>query len=166
LIYLFLYNSDYKYLSEILRVDLAIFYYLLFLFSYSLVFFFGNISFSHIIILYGSTYKRISEYTNSKFCSQYKTNSVSIYTSQYGNRCQQQLHQRKVQLSSKVSLRSTLVFSAVSSIPYYERMEIKNDLPNKDIVDSIDSSQLLYKNNNNIGNFVSKITNIDPTEIQ
>jgi len=45
-------------------------------------------------------------------------------------------------------------------------MEIKNDLPNKDIVDSIDSSQLLYKNNNNIGNFVSKITNIDPTEIQ
>ena len=65
-----------------------------------------------------------------------------------------------------MSLRSTLVFSAVSSIPYYERMEIKNDLPNKDIVDSIDSSQLLYKNNNNIGNFVSKITNIDPTEIQ
>ena len=39
-------------------------------------------------------------------------------------------------------------------------MEIKNDLPNKDIVDPIDSSQLSYKNNNNMGNFVGKVTDI------
>jgi len=35
---------------------------------------------------------------------------------------------------SKVSSRSASVLSAASSIPYYERMEIKNDLSNEDIV--------------------------------
>ena len=40
-------------------------------------------------------------------------------------------------------------------------MEIKNNLPNEDIVNPIDSSQLLYKNNN-IGNSIGKVTDIGP----
>ena len=41
---------------------------------------------------------------------------------------------------SKVSSRNTLVLLTVSSISYHERMEIKNDPPDEDIVDPIDSS--------------------------
>ena len=67
---------------------------------------------------------------------------------------------------SKASLRSISVLLAISSIPYYERMEIKNDLPNEDIVDPIHSSQLLYKNNDNIGNSIGKVTDISPMKIQ
>ena len=42
-------------------------------------------------------------------------------------------------------------------------MEIKNNLPNEDIVDLIDSFQLLYKDNDNIGN---SITDIGPMRTQ
>ena len=66
--------------------------------------------------------------------------------------------------SSKVSSRNTLVLSVTSSIPYYKRMEIKNDLPNKDIVNLIDNSQLSYKDNDNIGNSISKTTKIGSTK--
>ena len=61
---------------------------------------------------------------------------------------------------SKVSLRSALILSAASSISYHERMEIKNNLPNEDIVDPIDSSQLSYKNNNDMGDSVGQVTDI------
>ena len=67
---------------------------------------------------------------------------------------------------SKASSRSTSVLSAASSIPYHERMEIKNDLPDEDIVDPIDSSQLLYKDNNDMGNSVGKVTDIGPMRTQ
>ena len=66
---------------------------------------------------------------------------------------------------SKTSLRSTSVLSAVFSIPYYKRIEIKNDLSDEDIVDPINSSQLLYKKNNNTGNSVNKTTDINPMRI-
>ena len=39
-------------------------------------------------------------------------------------------------------------------------MEIKNNLPNEDIVNPIDSSQLLYKNNNDMGDSVGQVTDI------
>jgi len=63
-------------------------------------------------------------------------------------------------------LRSASVLSAVSSIPYHERIEIKNNLPNEDIVDPIDSSQLLYKDNDDMGNSVGKVTDIGPMRTQ
>ena len=48
--------------------------------------------------------------------------------------------------SSKVSLRNVSVVSKASSIAYHKRMEIQNELPDKDFVEPIDNSQLLYNN--------------------
>jgi len=64
--------------------------------------------------------------------------------------------------ASNASSRSSLVLSKASSIPYFERMEIKNNLPDKDIVEPIDSSQLLYNDNNDEGNSVSRATDLGP----
>ena len=66
-------------------------------------------------------------------------------------------------LPSKVSSRSTLVTSNASSIPYYEKMEINNDLLDKEVRDPVDSSQLLYKDDNEEGNPVRKAANNGPT---
>jgi len=63
---------------------------------------------------------------------------------------------------SNVSSRGTSVLLKAFSISYYERMEIKNNLPNEDIVNPIDSSQLLYKSNNNTDNSIGKATDIGP----
>ena len=48
--------------------------------------------------------------------------------------------------SSKVSSRNTSVVSKISSITYHERMEIQNELLDKDFIELIDNSQLLYNN--------------------
>ena len=65
---------------------------------------------------------------------------------------------------SNVSFRSSSVLSKASSVPYFKRIEIKNDLPDEDIVEPINSSQLLYNNNNSEGNSVSRVTDLDPKE--
>jgi len=65
---------------------------------------------------------------------------------------------------SNVSLRSSSVLSKASSVPYFKRIEIKNDLPDKDIVEPINSSQLSYNNNNSEGNSVSRVTDLNPKE--
>ena len=46
--------------------------------------------------------------------------------------------------SSKMSSRSTSVVSYASSIPYHLRIEINSNLPDKNTVKIIDSSQLSY----------------------
>ena len=51
------------------------------------------------------------------------------------------------QSPSNISSRSMSLVSRASSKPYYERMMIKNNLPNKEIVESIDRSQLSYSGN-------------------
>jgi len=66
-------------------------------------------------------------------------------------------------LPSKVSLRSTSVTSNTSSIPYYEKMEINNDLLDKEVRDLVDSSKLSYKDDNEEGNPVRKAANNSPT---
>jgi len=48
---------------------------------------------------------------------------------------------------SNVSTRSMSIVSQVSSLLYYERMLINNNLPNKEIMEPIDSSQLSYSGN-------------------
>ena len=60
--------------------------------------------------------------------------------------------------SSKVSLRSASVTFNALSILYHERIEINNNFPNKEFRNSINSSQLLYKDNNKEGNSVSEAT--------
>jgi len=60
--------------------------------------------------------------------------------------------------SSKANSRNSLVSSSTSSIPYHQCMEINNDLPDIEIQDPIDSSQLSYKGNSEVGNSVSKMT--------
>ncbi len=66
--------------------------------------------------------------------------------------------------SSKTSSKSTSVVSDASSIPYYLRMKINNDLPNKITVKPINSSQLSYQDNiKKRSNPVSKIANSGPT---
>ena len=66
-------------------------------------------------------------------------------------------------LPSKVSLRSTSVTSNASSIPYYEKMEINNNLLDKKVRDLVDSSQLSYKDDNEEDNPVRKVANNGPT---
>ena len=64
---------------------------------------------------------------------------------------------------SKMSSRSTSVVSDTSSIPYYLRMEINNDLPGEITVEPIDSSQLSYQDNVEGGsNLVSETANLGP----
>ena len=66
--------------------------------------------------------------------------------------------------SSKASSRNSSVTSNVSSIPYYERMEINNNLPDEDLRDPIDSSQLSYKDDVGEGNSVRKAADNGPTK--
>jgi len=65
---------------------------------------------------------------------------------------------------SNASSRCSLVLLKASFIPYFERMEIKNSLPDEDIVEPINSSQLSYNNNNNKGNSVSRATDLGPKD--
>jgi len=66
--------------------------------------------------------------------------------------------------SSKASLRNSLVISSVSSILYHKRMEINNNLPDEDLIDLIDSFQLLYKDDVRESNLVRKAVNNNPTK--
>jgi len=63
-------------------------------------------------------------------------------------------------ITSSKSSRSTSIVLKASSMPYYKRMEINNDLPDEKFVNSIDSSQLSYKDDNRADNLVRKVTNI------
>jgi len=66
----------------------------------------------------------------------------------------------------KASFRSSSVLSKALSIPYFEKIEIKNDLPSKDIVQPINSSQLSYNDNNSEGKSISRVTELGPKETQ
>jgi len=65
---------------------------------------------------------------------------------------------------SNMSLRSSSVLLKASSVPYFKRMETKNNLPNEDIIELINSSQLSYNNNNSENNSVSRVTDLGPKE--
>jgi len=67
---------------------------------------------------------------------------------------------------SKTSSKSASVTLNVSSIPYYERIEINNDFPDEKVGNPVDSSQLSYKDNDGTGNSVRKTTDIGPTRNQ
>ena len=68
--------------------------------------------------------------------------------------------------SSKVNSRSALVTSIASSVTYHQRMETNNGLPDEEVREPIDSSQLLYKEKNDTGNSVRKTTDTGPTRSQ
>ena len=57
-------------------------------------------------------------------------------------------------LSSKASSRSSSISLSTSSIPYHQHMEINNDLPDTETREPIDSSQLSYAGEVEIGNLV------------
>ena len=61
--------------------------------------------------------------------------------------------------SSKTNLRESLILSNASSAPHYKRMEMNNNLPDEDVQDLIDSSQLFYNRNVEIDEFIRKMTN-------
>ena len=67
---------------------------------------------------------------------------------------------------SNTSSRSISVTSNAFSILYHEKMETNNDLPDKEIRNPIDSSQLLYKDKDKADNSVRKVTNKDSTRNQ
>jgi len=65
--------------------------------------------------------------------------------------------------SSKFSSRESSTHSTASSIPYHERMEIQNNLLNKDDQEPVDSSQLSYAlSNGQVGNLVREATDTSP----
>lgn len=59
---------------------------------------------------------------------------------------------------SKVSSGSTSISSSVSSQSYHERMVFNNNLPNKEVVEPVNSFQLFYKDKSEEINTVSKTT--------
>ena len=63
---------------------------------------------------------------------------------------------------SNVSTRSVSVVSQASSLPYHERMVINNNLPDEDIVEPIDNSQLSYSGDGQGRNCVSVATDPVP----
>ena len=67
-------------------------------------------------------------------------------------------------LSSKTNSRNSLISLSTSSKPYHEYMELNNYLPNIDIWEPINSSQLFYKNNIVDKKPVSKVANSNNTE--
>ena len=60
---------------------------------------------------------------------------------------------------SNVSTRSVSIVSQASSLPYHERMLINNNLPDKEIMEPIDSSQLSYSGDGQGRNCNSITTN-------
>ena len=62
-------------------------------------------------------------------------------------------------LSSKPSSRNLSVSSSTSLRPYYKYIKLNNDLPNINLWEPIDSSQLSYKNNTRNEKLVSKVAN-------
>jgi len=67
-------------------------------------------------------------------------------------------------LSSKTNSRNLLISSGTSSKPYYKHMELNNNLPDIDIWEPINSSQLSYKDNIVDKKPVSKIANSNSIE--
>jgi len=65
---------------------------------------------------------------------------------------------------SNVSTRSASIVSQASSLPYHERMVINNDLPDEDIVEPIDNSQLSYSGDGQGRNCVSVATDPVPPQ--
>ena len=57
---------------------------------------------------------------------------------------------------SKTNSREASVLLNASTTPYHERMEINNNLPDEDVQGPIDSSQLSYNNNVEVGYSVRK----------
>ena len=60
---------------------------------------------------------------------------------------------------SKYSLREFLILLNTSSIPYYRKIEINNELPKEDSTNPVNSSQLSYMKIEKVGNLVSLATN-------
>ena len=67
-------------------------------------------------------------------------------------------------LSSKTNSRNLLISSNTSSKPYHEHIELNNNLPDIDIWEPINSSQLSYKDNIVDEKPVSKTANSNSTE--
>ena len=67
-------------------------------------------------------------------------------------------------LSFKTNSRNLLIFLDISSKPYHEHMELNKNLPNIDIWEPINSSQLSYKDNIVDEKPVSKTANSNSTE--
>jgi len=69
--------------------------------------------------------------------------------------------------SSKMNSREASVLSNASTTPYHERMKINNNLPDEDVWDPINSSQLSYNNNVEVGYSVRKAAdNHSPGDLQ
>jgi len=64
--------------------------------------------------------------------------------------------------SSKMNSRESSILSNASSSPYHEKMERNNNLPDEDVRDPVDSSQLSYEGNVEVGESVSTATDNHP----
>ena len=67
---------------------------------------------------------------------------------------------------NKASSRSAFISSSVSSQPYHKRIVLNNDLPDEEVVEPVDSSQLSYKDKSKERNTVSKATDHKSTRRQ
>ena len=67
---------------------------------------------------------------------------------------------------SKMSSKSPSISFTTSFIPYHEKMEINNDLPDEKFTEPVDSFQLSYKNNSREDILVSEVTDNSSTRNQ
>ena len=67
------------------------------------------------------------------------------------------IRERSISLS-KINSRKALILSNTLSTLYYERIEMNNNLLNENVWNPINSSQLFYDGNIEIGRLVRKIT--------
>ena len=116
-------------------------------------------SFSLTSILYSSVYKRISKYIYFPISTIIqKPTQISFTLANVVIDININFIRRRSNTSSNISSRSALVLLKALSILYFKRVKIKNNLPDKDIVELVNSSQLSYKDNNGKDNSVSNIT--------
>jgi len=66
---------------------------------------------------------------------------------------------RRSAFSSKASLRNLSISLSTSSVPYHQHIEMNNDLPEVESWELIDSSQLSYEGDVEVGYSVSMATN-------
>ena len=124
-------------------------------------------SFSFTTILHGNTHKEFSEQTSFTLAFNliplqmarilaYKAMDINNFDN----------IRRRLTSLSKTSSRSPSISSTTLSILYYKKMEINNDLLDKEFTESVDSSQLSYKNNSGKGIHASEATDNSSTRNQ
>ena len=144
---------------DLVLICLLLFYFILILVLISIFFIWTWIrssdivaSFSFTSILCGSIHKRTKWiYIFSKFSASWTYFSMPQLSSNIDININCDIIRERSALSSKASSRNSSVFSSTSSAPYHEYMELNNNLQDIEFPEPINSSQLSYADQVDVG---------------